>query len=97
MNLADVLQQAASSETISEKSAIVENSFNNVESNDSRFTRNHQVKVNLVGNPRCPLMLSTKLILYLREHELKALAKSKNVSGAVSKAAKQQLERKGKL
>jgi hypothetical protein len=63
--------------------------------NDSKFTRNHQVKVNLVGNPRCPFALTSKLMPHLRDHELKALARSKNVSGAVSKAAKQQLERKG--
>ncbi len=62
---------------------------------DSKWTRNHQIKVNLVGNPRCPLTLTAKLIPHLRDHELKALARSKNVSGAVSKAAKQQLERKG--
>lgn len=63
--------------------------------NDSKWTRNHQVKVNLVGNPRCPLTLTAKLIPHLRDHELKAMARSKNVSSAVSKACKQQLERKG--
>jgi hypothetical protein len=63
--------------------------------NDSTWTRNHQVKVNLVTNPRCPFNFSSKLIVHLRDHELKALARSKNVSGAVARAAKQQLERKG--
>jgi hypothetical protein len=63
--------------------------------NDSKWTKSHQVKVNLVANPRCPLNLSAKLIPHLRDHELKAMAKSKNVSNAVSKACKQQLERKG--
>jgi len=62
--------------------------------NDSKWTRNHQIKVNLVGNPRCPLMISAKLLPHLRDHELKALARSKNVSGAVSKAARNQLEKK---
>jgi hypothetical protein len=33
---------------------------------------------------------------HLREHELKALAKSKNVTGAVSTAARQQLLRRQK-
>jgi hypothetical protein len=63
--------------------------------NDSKWTRNHQVKLNLVANPRCPFALTSKFLPHLRDHELKALARSKNVSGAVSKAAKQQLERKG--
>jgi hypothetical protein len=32
--------------------------------------------------------------MHLREHELKALSRSKNVAGAVVQAAKQQLTRK---
>ena len=63
---------------------------------DKRWSSSHQVKLNLVQNPRCPLAFSSRLIAHLREHELKALAKSKNVSGAIAKACKQQLERKTK-
>jgi hypothetical protein len=62
---------------------------------DREWTRSHQVKVNLVSNPRTPFAFASRLIIHLREAELKGLAKSKNVSGAVAKAAKQQLERKG--
>ena len=62
---------------------------------DKRWGASHQVKVNLVTNPHSPLSLTAKLIPHLREHELKSLAKSKNVSGAIAKLAKQQLERKG--
>jgi hypothetical protein len=62
---------------------------------DREWTRSHQVKVNLVSNPRTPFAFASRLIGHLRESELKGLAKSKNVSGAVAKAAKQQLERKG--
>ncbi len=61
---------------------------------DREWTRSHQVKLNLVSNPRTPFAFAAKLIGHLREHELKALAKSKNVSGSVAKAAKQQLDRK---
>ena len=61
---------------------------------DREWTRSHQIKLNLVSNPRTPFAFAAKLIGHLREHELKALAKSKNVGGAVVKAAKQQLERK---
>jgi hypothetical protein len=64
-------------------------------SQDKRWGSSHQVKLNLVQNPRCPLAFSSRLIAHLREHELKALAKSKNVSGAIVKQARQQLERKG--
>ena len=60
------------------------------------WTQSHQIKLNLVMNPRTPFVFSAKLIGFLREHELKALAKSKNVSGAIAQAARQQLNRKGK-
>ncbi len=61
---------------------------------DREWTRSHQIKLNLVQNPRTPFAFAAKLITHLREHELKALAKSKNVTGAVSTAAKQQLSRR---
>jgi hypothetical protein len=61
---------------------------------DREWTRSHQIKVNLVQNPRTPFAFVAKLIPHLREHELKAIAKSKNVSGSVSQAARQQLARK---
>ena len=58
------------------------------------WTRSYQIKLNLVQNPRTPFAFASKLILHLREHELKALARSKNVTGAVSTAARQQLSRR---
>jgi hypothetical protein len=61
---------------------------------DPEWTRSHQIKVNLVSNPRTPFAFASRLIVHLREHELKALAKSKNVAGAVSSAARQQLSRR---
>jgi len=61
---------------------------------DREWTRSHQIKLNLVSNPRTPFAFASKLIAHLREHELKALAKSKNVGGAVVQAAKQQLQRR---
>jgi hypothetical protein len=61
---------------------------------DREWTRSHQIKVNLVQNPRTPFAFAAKLLPHLREHELKGLAKSKNVSGAVAQAARQQLSRR---
>lgn len=60
------------------------------------WTRHYMVKYNLVANPRTPFGQASKWIVHLRESELKALAKSREVSGAVQTAAKQQLQRKGK-
>jgi hypothetical protein len=61
---------------------------------DREWTRSHQIKLNLVQNPRTPFAFAAKLIQHLRETELRTLAKSKNVSGAVSTAARQQLSRR---
>lgn len=60
------------------------------------WTRHYMVKMNLVGNPRTPFAFASQWILHLRENDLKAIARSKDVSGAVANAAKQQLQRKGK-
>ncbi|HZU81535.1 MAG TPA: hypothetical protein VE987_01405 [Polyangiaceae bacterium] len=61
---------------------------------DREWTRSHQIKLNLTQNPRTPFAFAAKLIPHLREHELKALARSKNVTGAVAQAARQQLSRR---
>jgi hypothetical protein len=60
------------------------------------FTRNYQVKLNLVSNPRTPFTFAARLVPMLRESELKMLSKSKNVTGAISTAVRQQLAKKSK-
>jgi hypothetical protein len=60
------------------------------------WTRHYMVKFNLVANPRTPFGHASKFVLHLRENDLKTLAKSKEVTGAIQTAAKQQLSRKGK-
>jgi hypothetical protein len=64
--------------------------------NNREWTRSHLVKFNLVSNPRTPLAFAAKWIMHLREAEIKALVRSKDVSGAVRTAAHQHLQRKGK-
>ena len=63
---------------------------------NKEWVRNYQVKLNLVQNPRCPFPLAARLVPYLRESELKVVAKSKNVTAPIAQAAKQQLHRKAK-
>lgn len=58
------------------------------------FTRNYQVKLNLVSNPRTPFTFVARLIPHLRDSDLRTLAKSKNVTGTVATSAQQQLDRK---
>jgi hypothetical protein len=60
------------------------------------FTRLHQVKLNLVSNPRTPFSFSSRLVPLLRDNDLKSLSKSKNISGAILTAVRQQLDRKKK-
>jgi len=60
------------------------------------WTRHYKVKFNLVANPRTPFGQAAKFVLHLRETDLKSLTKSKDVSGAIQTAARQQLARKGK-
>ena len=60
------------------------------------FTRNYQIKLNLVSNPRTPFTFASRLVPMLRESELKMLGKSKNVTGAISTAVRQQLAKKTK-
>jgi hypothetical protein len=97
-----VAQAAIKSPTIQENEVVRISASRNVSEDvlraialDREWTRSHQIKLNLVQNPRTPFAFAARLIGHLREHELKGLAKSKNVSGAVAKAAKQQLDRKG--
>jgi adenosyl cobinamide kinase/adenosyl cobinamide phosphate guanylyltransferase len=60
------------------------------------LVRRHKVKVNLVMNPRTPAGVAQKFLPFLREHELRQAAASKDVQGAVSQQAKQLLQRKQK-
>ncbi len=61
---------------------------------NKEFTRSYQIKLNLVSNPRTPLTFASSLIPHLREGDLRQIARSKNVTGAISRAAKQQMSRK---
>ncbi len=58
------------------------------------FTRSYQVKLNLVSNPRTPLSFATRMVPHLRDVDLKKLSLSKNVTGAVQTAVRQQMARK---
>ena len=56
---------------------------------DSReWTKNYQVRISLVSNPKTPLTLSMRHLHSLNDRDMRALAKSKNVSATVANAAK---------
>ncbi len=60
------------------------------------YTRSYAIKFALTANPRTPFAFASQWILHLRETDLRYLAKSKDVAGAVTNAARNQLQRKGK-
>jgi hypothetical protein len=60
-----------------------------------KYRQNHQVVVALVNNPRTPVGISLGLGLHvLTDRELTELSKNRNVPGAVSRAAKQLIDRR---
>jgi hypothetical protein len=63
---------------------------------DSReWTKNYQVRLSLVTNPKTPLTLSMRFINGLQDRDVRMLAKSKNVPSTVANAAKRIVTTKG--
>jgi len=58
------------------------------------WVKNYRVKFNLVNNPKTPVTTSMQLLNHLRESDLRALARSKNVPQALRSAAAQRLHSK---
>jgi hypothetical protein len=58
------------------------------------WLKSYAVKKNLVENPKTPPTLAARLVQHLRESDLKQIAKSKNVTGAVQEAARRHLYRR---
>lgn len=58
------------------------------------WLKSYSVKRNLVENPKTPVLLAQRLVMHLRDADLKSLAKSRNVTGPVKDAARRQLDRK---
>ncbi len=56
--------------------------------NSKEYLKLYPVKLSLVGNPKCPLALSLKMLSTLRPEDLKNIARSKNVPNALSTAAR---------
>ena len=58
------------------------------------WSKSYGIKKNLVENAKTPIMIATKMVPLLREFDLKQIAKSKNVTGAVKEAARRHLDRR---
>ena len=58
------------------------------------MVRPYSVKVALVHNPKTPLQVAMKFLSLLRGHDLRDVAKSRNISSAVANQAKRMLNKK---
>ena len=56
--------------------------------NSKEYLKLYPVKLSLVGNPKCPLALTLKMLPTLRPEDLKNIARSKNVPNVLSTAAR---------
>ena len=61
---------------------------------NGEFTKSHQIKYNLVANPKTPMSIALRLLQHLRLDELRKLSKSRNVSGQIAKMARQEVDKK---
>lgn len=76
------------------KSRTVHEEVLRIISSKGQWLENHQIKFNLVANPRTPQATAVRFVMHLREDELKRLEKSRDVPAPVRAAAKQHLQRK---
>lgn len=58
------------------------------------WLKSYQIKQALVENAKTPIAIANRLVPYLREADLRRLARNKNVSGAVQAAARRHLSRR---
>ncbi|MEW5855111.1 MAG: hypothetical protein AB2A00_40420, partial [Myxococcota bacterium] len=64
--------------------------------NNREMVRSYAVKLALVNNPKAPLAVAQRFLTMLRESDVKAVAKSKSVSAAISTAAIRMVKSKQK-
>jgi hypothetical protein len=64
--------------------------------NSREHTKDYAVKQALVNNPKCPLASSLRLLSFLRPDDLRSVARSRNIPGALATAAKKLLQTRNK-
>ncbi len=61
-----------------------------------QFVRLYAVKLNLVNNPKCPLQASMSFLPHLTARDLRAVARSKQVPSALTRAAQMLVQKRDK-
>jgi len=62
--------------------------------NSRECSKNYAVKLALVTNPKCPLGSSLRFLAYLHPDDLRNIARSKNIPGALATSAKKLLQQR---
>jgi len=62
--------------------------------NKRDWVRNYEVKKALVFNPKTPMGVALKWLGHLREHDLRALSRSRNIQSNLKQAASQRVQKK---
>lgn len=62
--------------------------------NNRECSKDYNVKMALVGNPKCPVGLSLRFLAYLHKEDLRNISRSKNIPGAVATAAKKLIQQR---
>lgn len=64
--------------------------------NKREWVRSYEVKRALLHNPKCPIGIALKFVSHMRDNDLKALARSRNVPASIKQAARQRLDKKSR-
>jgi hypothetical protein len=62
--------------------------------NNRECSKEYNVKMALVGNPKCPVGISLRFLSYLHADDLRNISRSKNIPGALATAAKKLLQQR---
>jgi hypothetical protein len=62
--------------------------------NSRECSKNYNVKLALVANPKCPVGISLRFLSYLHKEDLRDVSRSKNIPGALATAAKKLLQQR---
>lgn len=86
--------QESEVETISKSRQVCEDVLRQI-AGTKEWMKSYTIKLNLASNSKTPIPIAMKLLSQIRVPDLRKLAKSKNVSGAIATQARRLVEAKG--
>jgi hypothetical protein len=64
--------------------------------NKREWTKNYEIKLGLLFNPKCPVGIALRFVPHLRDGDLKELSRTRNVAQPIKSAALQRIQTKEK-